>query len=103
MSKNTHSRIWKAIANLLFAGGAVAIGISGSSYVRQAVYQDWQNWVFEKETHSTRATVGEYLAEREHQIVADLRARLGLPAYPIPGPPATPLAVMEHERPPVRN
>jgi len=42
------------------------------------IWQDWENWVFDRAVAGQTATIGEYLATRTNQIARDLEKRLGV-------------------------
>ena len=73
-----NTRFGKWIGNLLLMGGLAAVGAWGLSVGVKATYQDWGNWVFDRESHGQQAKPTEYLAEKEQQAIGFL-GRLGIP------------------------
>ena len=63
------------------------LGVWAWSEMRTAVWQDWGNWVFNREIRQQSATVAEYLTERKDQLSADVLGWLGLRTAPAPAPP----------------
>lgn len=95
------SRLRQWIEISLLAAGATGLGIWAWSIARSAVYQDWENWVFERASRGQPATIAKYLGEKEGRIAEDVRAWFGIPAAkreverPSPGPPAQPPPFIE--------
>src|SRR6266852_1145262 len=78
--RKSRTRRW--IENLLLLGGVVGVGAWAASNAIPAIWQSWENWVFDREVRGERATLTEYLTEKGDQIARDLRAWWGLPAEP---------------------
>jgi sortase A len=52
--------------------------------VSNAVFQDWESWVYDRTVRGEPSTIGEYAAEKSSRIAAQARACLGFPATPGP-------------------
>ena len=76
----SRSRLW--IENSLLAVALIAIGVWVWSVASHAVFQNWENWVFEREIRGESATVAEYLAEKRQRITGELRVFLEFPSTP---------------------
>jgi sortase A len=90
---NSKRRRW--IESFLVLAGVLAVGVWVWSVASNAVFQDWESWVFDRTVRGERSTIGEYVAEKSSRIVAAARACLGFPDTPGPfilrpniGPPA---------------
>jgi sortase A len=84
---NSKSRRW--IENFLVLAGVIAVSVWVWSVVSNAVFQDWESWVFDRTVRGERSTIGEYVGEKTSRIALGARAWLGLPATlepSIPGP-----------------
>jgi sortase A len=79
---NSKSRRW--IEKSLFLAGVIAVGVWVWSVVSNAVFQDWESWVFDRTVRGEPSTIGEYAAEKSSRIAAQARACLGFPATPEP-------------------
>ena len=72
----------------------------------RAVYQDWENWVFDHEMRGERTTVASYLTDRQEEIAKAVRtwwqgARAPKPAAPpstaaVPPPPKLQPRIIEN-------
>jgi sortase A len=69
---------------LLLLAGIVGVGLWVASNAIPALWQDWENWVFDRDAQGQTANVGDYLSARAHQITRGVAARLGLPIAPEP-------------------
>lgn len=49
---------------ILLAGAVAGLGIWGWSTARESVYEDWHNWVFDREARREPATVSDYLKRK---------------------------------------
>jgi sortase A len=100
MRKNPIKTISKArrwIERLLFLAGILALGTWAWSVASNAVYQDWESWVFDHQIRGQRAIISDYLAETRDRIAADIRGWLGFEPIPQPHIPRT------YIRPPARR
>jgi sortase A len=79
------TRWW--IETCLLLVGMVALGVWTWSIARTAIFQDWDNWVFDREVRSEPVTIAEYLEEKRAGIVGDVRSWLRIPASPSPANP----------------
>jgi sortase A len=75
---------------LLLVAGLIAIGISAASYLSTAVFQSWQNFVFECRLRSVTPTVADYVTDRVKRVVAAEQAWCGVRCEPttLPAPRA---------------
>jgi len=96
------SRRW--IENALLLTGVIALGVWVWSVANNAVFQDWESWVFDREIRGERSTIIEYVAEKGRRIVGGVRAWLGTPAppkryisSPYVGPPARPPSFIDRD------
>jgi sortase A len=69
-------RRWFEVVLLLL--GIIAIDVWLWSNAVNAIWQAWEGWAFARELQGQPATVGEFLAEKEAQIVGKLEAGLGI-------------------------
>ncbi len=69
------SRRW--IENVLLLAGVIALGIWIWSVASNAVFQDWESWVFDREIRGEQPSITEYTAQWSRLIAADVRAWLG--------------------------
>jgi sortase A len=90
---NSKRRRW--IESFLVLAGVLAVGVWVWSVASNAVFQDWESWVFDRTVRGERSTIGEYVVEKSGRIAAAARACLGFPETPGPsilrpniGPPA---------------
>ena len=84
----SQSRIRRWAETLLLLGGLGAIGVCAGWYVYSAVFQSWENYVFERSMQGGSATVSQYLTEKENQLVGVIKVRLGI--YSKSEPPSPP-------------
>ncbi len=73
------SRVRRWVECLLLLAGIVGVGLWVASNAIPAIWQDWENWVFDRDVQGQTASVGDYLSARTHQITQGVAARLGLP------------------------
>lgn len=100
MRKNpikTSSKTRRWVERLLFLAGILALGTWAWSVASNAVYQDWESWVFDHQIRGQQATIPDYLAETRDRIAADIRGWLGFEPIPQPHIPRT------YIRPPARR
>jgi sortase A len=89
-TRRSRARRWTE--KILLLAGIAGLGVWAWSVAGRAVYQDWENWAFDRQARGELATVGEYV-----------RSRLKLPAPPRPptppsfAPPAAPPPVGNNE------
>ena len=98
--KRPKSRLRRWIENSLLVLGLIGIGIWGWSIANHAVFQDWESWVFDRESRGEPTTVAGYLLEKRAKIEGELRGWLGVPARPTPSIP-TPSVSPPVNRPPL--
>ena len=79
------SRRWTEKAFFLL--GVIALGVWVWSVASNAVFQDWESWVFDREIHGEQSTIYEYVAQTKDRVAADVRAWLGYAATPEPSMP----------------
>jgi sortase A len=91
--KRPKSRFRRWIENLLLVAGLIGVGVWGWSIASHAVFQDWESWVFDRESRGEPATVAGYLVAKRQKIEAELRGWLRISAAPAPSisnPPVSP-------------
>jgi sortase A len=64
----------------------VGVGLWIASAVVPAVWEDWENWAFDRDVQRQTASIGEYVATRTGQIVRGLEERLGVHVAPESAP-----------------
>jgi sortase A len=84
------ARRW--ITNILLLIGVLGIAVSAGSIAVAIVWQDWESWVFDRNSRDQPATVAGYVADKKDQLVGSVRAWRGLP--PVPEPPAAYRAIV---------
>jgi sortase A len=62
------------LERILLSIGLLSLGLWAASFIVPALWQDWENWVFDSELRRQPARFGEYAAARLHGFAA----RLGL-------------------------
>jgi len=67
MRRASRRRRW--LANFFLLAGVLALVIWTWSNAQRAVFQSWENWVFERKVHGEPATVTQFLGEKKEQIV----------------------------------
>jgi sortase A len=67
---------------LLLLAGIVGVGIWATGNLAPVIWQDWENWVFDRAVQGQSASVGEYLAARTDQIARGIKERLAARATP---------------------
>jgi sortase A len=85
LRRRSKTRRW--IETCVLLAGMVALGVWIWSIASTAVFQDWENWVFDREVRGESATIAEYLEERRERIAGDLCSWLRIPASPMPANP----------------
>jgi sortase A len=74
---------WRKFAEfVLLVGGVTCLGVWGWSTAREGLYEDWHNWIFDKQQTGEGATVGDYVKDR---------LTGSAPAKPGEAAPATPM------------
>lgn len=53
------------------------------SAASNAVFQDWESWVFDRQVCGEQSTIAEYLAEKTGRIAREVRVRLGFTPAPV--------------------
>ena len=101
--KRPKSRLRRLIENSLLVLGLIGIGIWCWSIANHAVFQDWESWVFDRESRSEPATVAGYLLEKRAEIEGELRGWLGVPARPTPSIPIPPISPPVNRPPLIRK
>jgi len=69
------TRRW--VANLLFVAGSTLLGAWAWANLRGVMYQNWENWVFERSARSQSATLREYFTDKKNEIFDTIKVRLG--------------------------
>ena len=82
-------RIRLFLEKLFLVAGLAMIGVWAWSEVRYTVWQDWGNWVFERELRQQTAAPAEYLKEKGDQLIAKVREWLRLGPEPASPPSAS--------------
>src|SRR5579863_5822244 len=72
-------RLRRWIANFFLLTGILAIIISAGSIATAIVWQDWENWVFDRDSRGEAATIAGYVADKKDEIIGRLRELRGLP------------------------
>ncbi|HEV2448599.1 MAG TPA: class D sortase [Candidatus Sulfopaludibacter sp.] len=67
------------IEHLLLLAGTAGIAAWLFSFAGGAVFQDWENWVFDREMRQEPATVSAYLGDKAVGAAGRVRGWLGLP------------------------
>jgi sortase A len=75
-------RRWAERAFLLM--GVVCLGVWAWSLVRTGVYEDWENWAFDRQVRGERATIDQYLAQKAVGVRQRVGSWLKTPAPPEP-------------------
>jgi len=70
--KRRRSRARRWVERAFLLGGILGLGIWVWSIASRAIFQDWENWVFDSELRGHRATITGYLTEKRDQIAAKL-------------------------------
>src|SRR5260370_9925853 len=78
------SKTRRRIANLLLLAGVLALGVWTWSNFHRAVFQDWENWVFDRKAHGESVDAGQYLAEKKDHIVHAVQTCLRSRPAPVP-------------------
>jgi sortase A len=93
--KQRRSRARRWIENTLLLGGLVGIGLWGAANLMPIVWQDWGNWVFDRELQGETATVKGYLTYKLDEITRELEIWFGFTRFAnlnVPGPHSAPRA-----------
>jgi len=77
----------RRIANLLLLAGVLALGVWAWSNFQRNVFQDWENWAFDRKIHGQSATVDHYLAAKKERADDAIRTWFGYPRASKPSPP----------------
>jgi sortase A len=65
----TRRRVPRWLEYSLLAVGVIGIGIWVGSLAVLFVWQDWQNWVFDREVSGQTSTIAEYLADKKTHLL----------------------------------
>lgn len=81
--------------NALLLAGFAGVGAWVGSNAIPAVWQSWENWVFDRQARGETVTVTAYLTEKRQQVATDIAAWLGFHSVPdrsasTNGPPLRP-------------
>lgn len=79
------NRRW--IEKVLLLLGLLAVNVWIWSYASSAVYQSWENWVFDREMHHQPATLTQFLVEKKDQAAIALKSWLRWVPIPTPSAP----------------
>jgi sortase A len=96
-------RRWTERAFLLM--GVVGLGVWAWSLVRTQVYEDWENWAFDRQVRGEHATINQYLAQKAVGVRQHVGSWLKTPAPPEPPtarsiiPPPEPRPSLEPRKP----
>jgi sortase A len=63
-------KIWRWLEKGTFVAGSLAVGFWLGSIVDRALFQDWQDWVFEQQLRGQPGGFGQFLAEEKQRIVS---------------------------------
>jgi sortase A len=85
-------------ANFFLLAGVLAILFSAGAIATAVVWQDWQNWVFDRESRNEPATISGYIAGKKDRAIEIVREWRGLPSGPKPST-VHPGTAPEPERP----
>ncbi len=77
-SRRSRVRRWIEYSLLLI--GIVGVGLWGISNATQAIWQDWGNWVFDRDVQGQTTSVREYLEARITQFTRGVESKLGVRA-----------------------
>ena len=100
MRPQTRRRARRWAANLFLAAGLVGVGWWAWAQIRQAVYQDWDSWAFERGAQGQSASVGQYLEAKKDELWNWFAAWWGHHGLPkLPHPRITPHAIVPGPRP----
>src|SRR5258708_10958461 len=80
VAARSKSRRWTERSLLL--GGVLAVCMWVWSAASNAVFQDWESWVFDREVCGEQSTIAEYLAEKTGRIAREVCVRLGFTPAP---------------------
>jgi sortase A len=78
------SRVWRWIERILLLGAVIGLGAWIGSNAVPAAWQDWENWVFDRDLHGETASISDYLIDLESRVDRGVRTRLGLRVDPAP-------------------
>jgi sortase A len=82
------TRRW--IENALLIVGLIALDVWIWSNGSRALYEGWENWVFNQELHHQPANLAQFWAEKREQIAAEASSWLGFIVTPHRAPAARP-------------
>jgi LPXTG-site transpeptidase (sortase) family protein len=81
-SKVPRGKVRRWIEYSLLLTGIVGVGLWSAANAIPVIWQDWENWVFDRDVQGQTASVGEYLASRTNQIARSLEQKLGMHVKP---------------------
>lgn len=85
------------IQKTLLVVGLAGVGLWFSSNAIPALWQSWDNWVFDREVHGQPANFTAYLSEKQQQITGTVAGWLGFVPTPEPSLSSTTQSVpLEH-------
>jgi hypothetical protein len=79
--KPKRSRIRRWIENILLLAGVVGLGLWGASNLVPMVWQDWGNWVFDRELLGETATIQGYLTGKLDEITREVEVWFGFTRF----------------------
>lgn len=94
--KKNSTRRW--LETLLLLGGVIGIGAWVGSNAAPAVWQDWQNWVFDRETAGETTHIGDYLVAVKERALRSLETRVGQPVSSEPLVASRPTVSLQTKR-----
>ena len=80
------SRIQHWIERILLLTSVLCIGVWVAYTVIPLVWQDWENWVFDRQVSGQTATVDEYIAEKKTRLLEPGATKPDVIAPPVPRP-----------------
>jgi sortase A len=76
-SKTGKGTIRRWIENSLLLAGVVGLSLWAGANAAPVIWQDWGNWVFDRQIRGEAATIAGYLAAKEAEIARRVEAWLG--------------------------
>jgi sortase A len=76
------SRVRRWIERTLLVAAVIGLGAWIGSNAVPAAWQDWENWVFDRDLHGETASISDYLTDLESRIERGVRTRLRLRVSP---------------------
>jgi sortase A len=78
----TRSKVRRWIEYSLLLIGLAGVGLWSASNAIPAIWQDWENWVFDHDVQGQSTSFSEYVTARTDQIARDLEQKFGLHVTP---------------------